>query len=262
METVRRGLFVAFEGGDGSGKSTQVGLLAERLRDAGWPVTVTREPGSGHLGGRIRELLLHGDAIGERAEALLFAADRAEHVATVVRPALEGGHVVITDRYMDSSIAYQGAGRHLGIEQVRALSMWATNELLPDLTVLLDAPLELATARRTGRTGQADRMEAEEADFHQRVREGFVALAQADPGRYLVLDASRPLDGVAADVLAAVTERLDSLGTQHHSGATQSGESGHLGGTHRAEPTQGEPAEHGEPARQSEPAQQRERGPR
>ncbi len=207
METVRRGLFVAFEGGDGSGKSTQVGLLVEHLRDAGWPVTVTREPGSGHLGGRIRELLLHGAAIGDRAEALLFAADRAEHVATVVRPALNQGHIVITDRYMDSSIAYQGAGRQLGIDPVRALSMWATDGLLPDLTLLLDVPLDLASARRTG---QADRMEAEKADFHQRVREGFLELAQADPGRYLVLDATKPVDGVAAAVLTAVMACLDT----------------------------------------------------
>ncbi|WP_082043701.1 dTMP kinase [Mobilicoccus massiliensis] len=198
-------VFIAFEGGDGAGKSTQVEALVTSLRARGRAVVVTREPGGTPLGGRIRELLLHGDAIAPRAEALLFAADRAQHVETLIRPALERGEVVVTDRYVDSSIAYQGAGRDLDAEQIAGLSRWATGGLVPDLTVLLDVSPRTGLERRSGRA--ADRMETEAEDFHTRVREHFLDLAAADPARYLVLDAAAPRDELAR----AVAERVGAL---------------------------------------------------
>jgi dTMP kinase len=179
------GLFIAFEGGDGAGKSTQAALLCSWLEQQGRTVVVTREPGGTPFGRTIRELVLHGDHVAPRAEALLFAADRAHHVETKVRPALERGEDVITDRYMDSSIAYQGAGRHLGADEVRAFNLWATGGLVPALTVLIDLPADVGRARRHG---VHDRLESESADFHGAVRAHFLALAGADPDRYLVVD--------------------------------------------------------------------------
>ena len=190
------GVFIAFEGGDGAGKSTQARELAEWLRDQqAHEVVLTREPGATPLGGRLRELLLgHGTEIGARAEALLFAADRAHHVESVIRPALQRGDIVITDRFSDSSVAYQGAGRTLDAEDVARLSHWATGGLRPDLTVLLDLPIEIQRVRRTvdPARGDDDRMESLPEDFHDRVRERFLELARRDPRRYLVLDASEP----------------------------------------------------------------------
>ncbi|HET7306062.1 MAG TPA: dTMP kinase [Segeticoccus sp.] len=180
-----RGLFVAFEGGDGAGKSTQARLLAEWLEARGRTVRLTREPGGTDLGGRIRELVLHGGHVAPRAEALLFAADRAHHVASLIRPALDRGEVVITDRYLDSSVAYQGAGRDLGPEEIRELSLWAVGGLVPDLTILVDVPAEVGRQRREG---VHDRLESLEGDFHERVRRHFLDLARRDPDRYLVLD--------------------------------------------------------------------------
>lgn len=180
------GLFVAFEGGDGAGKSTQSRLLGSALEALGREVVLTREPGGTELGLSIRQVLLHGDHVAPRAEALLFAADRAHHIATLVRPALDRGAVVLTDRYMDSSIAYQGVARALRREEVRDLSVWATEGLQPDLTVLLDVTPELGRARRAG---VHDRLEREEDGFHQAVRQGYLDLAALDPARYLVLDA-------------------------------------------------------------------------
>jgi len=178
------GLFVAFEGGDGAGKSTQVRLLQAWLEGLGRTVLVTREPGGTDFGRHVRDLVLHGEHVTPRAEALLFAADRAHHVETLIRPALERGEIVITDRYLDSSVAYQGAGRDLGAEEVRELSLWATRGLLPDLTVVLDVTPETGRARR----GEVhDRLESEPDDFHARVREHFLDLAAADPDRYLVV---------------------------------------------------------------------------
>lgn len=185
------GLFVAFEGGDGAGKSTQAALLEQWLTGAGREVVCTREPGGTAVGRAIREIVLHGDHVAPRAEALLFAADRAHHVATVVRPALRRGAVVLTDRYLDSSIAYQGSARALAREEIRDLSLWAADGLLPDLTVLLDVGVGVGRARR----GQVhDRLEREGDHFHERVRSGFLGLAAADPGRYLVLDATLPVE--------------------------------------------------------------------
>jgi dTMP kinase len=198
------GVFVAFEGGEGSGKSTQIRLLADALREQGRRVTVTHEPGATAVGSRIRELLLHNEApVTPRAEALLFAADRAHHVDTVIRPALDAGDVVLTDRYADSSLAYQGVGRKLSLDEVQRVSRWATAGLRPDLTVLLDLPAVTGLSRAKGR-GPSDKVEAESVEFHERVREAFRALAESDPGRYLVVDATRPADEIAELVLGRV----------------------------------------------------------
>jgi dTMP kinase len=186
----RRGLLLALEGGEGAGKSTQARLLAIWLRDQGFDVVATHEPGATKVGMRLRALLLDNTHAGlaPRAETLMYAADRAEHVAAVIRPALERGAVVVTDRYVDSSLAYQGAGRQLSVPEVIDLNTWATGGLLPDLTILLDLPPSEGLGRRAS---SADRLEAEPAEFHQRVRSGFLTRAAADPGRYLVLDGTR-----------------------------------------------------------------------
>lgn len=203
----RRGLFIAVEGGDGAGKSTQSALLAGWLRERGAEVVQTREPGGTTLGAALRELVLHGadGSVSPRAEALIFAADRAHHVATLVRPALERGAVVLTDRYLDSSVAYQGAARRLGHEEVRQLSMWAVDGLVPDLTVLLDIG---AGEGRRRRGDVHDRLEREADDFHERVRQGFLDLAAREPERYLVLDATADADELAAQVRARVEPLL------------------------------------------------------
>lgn len=202
------GLFVTFEGGDGSGKSTQSRLLAEWLGEQGREVVAAREPGGTELGLELREIILHRRGyIAPRAEALLYAADRAHNVATVVRPAIERGAVVIQDRYLDSSVAYQGAGRVLDPTEVRELSLWAGERLLPDVTVLLDLPVAAGRARLAGARDRYDRLEAEEAEFHERVRAAYLDLAAAEPARFLVLDAARPVDELAAairDRVAAV----------------------------------------------------------
>lgn len=199
-----RGLFIAVEGGDGAGKSTQARRLGDWLEGQGYAVLHTREPGGTELGRTLRELVLHGEdgSVSERAEALIFAADRAHHVATVVRPALERGEVVITDRYLDSSVAYQGAARALGHDEVRELSMWATERLVPDLTVLLDVSAQQGRVRR-GKVH--DRLEREADDFHDRVRQGFLDLAAREPGRYLVLDGHGDADRLAEQVRERVS---------------------------------------------------------
>ncbi|GAA1139087.1 dTMP kinase [Ornithinicoccus hortensis] len=197
------GLFVAFEGGDGAGKSTQIRLLGQALVARGQEVLTTREPGGTPVGTAIREVLLHGDHVAPRAEALLFAADRAHHVATVIEPALGQGRTVLTDRYMDSSIAYQAAARGLDAGHVRGLSLWATGGLVPHLTVLLDVDSGTGHERR----GDVhDRLESEGRDFHDRVRQGFLDLASAEPDRYLVLDATLPAESLHEQVLTAVTD--------------------------------------------------------
>ncbi|GAA4350797.1 dTMP kinase [Microbacterium rhizosphaerae] len=202
------GLFVTFEGGDGVGKSTQARLLEEWLTSAGRIVLRTREPGGTEVGELIRDIVLHHRGeVAPRAEALLYAADRAHHVATVVRPALARGEVVIQDRYLDSSIAYQGSGRVLGADDVRRLSVWAAEGLLPDLTVLLDLDHDIARDRLNADDKPFDRLEAEQSDFHERVREAFLGLAAAEPERFLVLDASAPADELAA----AVRDRIETL---------------------------------------------------
>ncbi|MEU8780894.1 dTMP kinase [Streptomyces sp. NPDC048637] len=198
------GFFIALEGGDGAGKSTQVEALAEWIRSKGHEVVVTREPGATAIGKRLRSIILDVSTSGlsDRAEALMFAADRAEHVNSIIRPALERGAVVITDRYIDSSVAYQGAGRHLAPTEIARISRWATDGLVPHLTVLLDISPETARERFTE---APDRLESEPAEFHQRVRAGFLTLAAADPARYLVVDAGQEPEAVTT----VVRHRLD-----------------------------------------------------
>lgn len=192
------GLFIAFEGGDGAGKSTQVRLLASALEGLGREVVVTRQPGGTPLGAQIRDLVLHGDHVSPRAEALLFAADKAHHVDQLIRPSMERGAVVITDRYTDSSVAYQGAGRDLGAAEVHDLQMWAVGSLVPDLTVIVD--VSAAEGRR--RRGEVhDRLEAEADTFHDAIRTHFLAMAQGSPERYLVVDGTTPPDDIHASVL-------------------------------------------------------------
>lgn len=203
------GLWITLEGGDGAGKTTQASLLERWLRDEGRTVVRTREPGGTEVGVLIRDIVLHhrGD-VAPRAEALLYAADRAHHVATLVRPALARGEIVIQDRYLDSSVAYQGAGRVLDAAQIRDLSLWATEDALPDLTVLLDLDPASARARLDADDKPFDRLESEQADFHARVRQAFLELAAAEPERFLVLDATLPADDLAAAVRARVAALL------------------------------------------------------
>ncbi|MGP3952830.1 dTMP kinase [Streptomyces sp. 7N604] len=200
------GFFIAVEGGDGAGKSTQVEALAEWIRAKGHEVVVTREPGATAIGKRLRAILLDVSSAGisHRAEALLYAADRAEHVDTVVRPALARGAVVISDRYIDSSVAYQGAGRDLSPTEIARISRWATDGLVPHLTVLLDISPETARERFTE---APDRLESEPPEFHARVRAGFLTLAAADPARYLVVDAGQDAEAVTT----VVRHRLDQM---------------------------------------------------
>jgi dTMP kinase len=202
------GVFITLEGGDGSGKSTQAELLSEWLRERGRTVLRTREPGGTDVGNEVREIVLHhrGD-IAPRAEALLYAADRAHHIASTVRPALARGEVVIQDRYLDSSVAYQGVGRVLDPVEIRELSLWAAEGLLPDLTILLDLDETVARTRLDSARTRYDRLEAEKAEFHARVRTAYLDLAEAEPERFLVLDASQPV----ADIAALIRARVDPL---------------------------------------------------
>ncbi|MBO1268789.1 dTMP kinase [Arthrobacter cavernae] len=203
------GLFIAFEGGDGAGKSTQAAQLAAALESLGLSVLRTREPGGTPIGEKLRSLVLdHGHGtIDARTEALMFAASRAAHASQIIRPALAEGKVVITDRYIDSSVAYQGAGRDLGTDGVRTLNEWATEGLLPDLTVLLDVDPLQGRERRTAGDAAEDRLESEPDAFHARIRAAFLALAEARPTAYLVLPAKSPIDELAARIL----ERVQSL---------------------------------------------------
>ncbi|MGH9112432.1 MAG: dTMP kinase [Acidimicrobiales bacterium] len=205
------GRFIAFEGGEGSGKSTQAARLAERLR-----AVFTFEPGDTALGGAVRELLLerHSLDITPRAEALLMAADRAQHVAEVIRPALAAGRHVVCDRYVGSTLAYQGFGRGLPVDELRRLSAWAAQGLEPDVIVLLDVPRSLTASRVAGRADPApDRVEAAGDGFHDRVAEGYRRLAAADPARWVVVDGTAGTDDVEAAVWKAVVSRCPALGT-------------------------------------------------
>lgn len=211
MPAARRGRFIVFEGGEGAGKSTQLACLSRRLHAAGVPHKVTREPGGSDVGRYIRTMLLHAapaDGIPAKAEALLFAADRAAHVEQVIRPVLDNGDVVLCDRYEDSSIAYQGAAAGLSRAAVAGLSRWATGGLRPDLVVLLDIAPAVGLARVAGR-GAPDRMERQTPRFHARVRAAFLARAAADPRRYLTLDGAAPAEQLAADVADRVEDLLD-----------------------------------------------------
>lgn len=204
------GLFVTLEGGDGVGKTTQARLLEEWLKERGETVMRTREPGGTKVGLQVREIVLHHRGeIDPRAEALLYAADRAQHIGTLVRPAVERGEVVVQDRYIDSSVAYQGAGRVLDAFEVRALSEWATHDFRPDLTILLDLDPALARTRLDSARNSFDRLEAETPEFHGRVRQGFLAIAEADPERFVVVDASSPVAEIAANIRAKIGPLLE-----------------------------------------------------
>ncbi|WP_224273495.1 dTMP kinase [Nocardioides lacusdianchii] len=199
------GLFVCFEGGEGAGKSTQSRLLHDWLVARGETVLLTFEPGDTPVGKELRRIVLDpatGD-LSDRTEALLYAADKAEHVDHVVLPALERGEVVITDRYVDSTLAYQGAGRTLDVAEVEAVARWATHDLRPHLTVVLD----LAPEAGLGRFDERDRIEGQSLEFHERVRQGFLDLAAADPDHYVVLDARAPIEEIAA----AIQKRISLL---------------------------------------------------
>jgi dTMP kinase len=200
-----RGIFIAFEGGEGSGKSTQVKLLKAHFESIGETVLLTHEPGETELGKKLREILLSPETgeISPRSEALLYAADRANHVAKLIKPALDKGEVVITDRYMDSSIAYQGAGRVLMPAEIARISRWATETLYPDLTIVLDIPANVGLSRFVER----DRLEAEPLAFHDRVRQEFLNLAKSDPERYLIVDAQQSIEEISNEI----KERVNNL---------------------------------------------------
>ena len=203
------GLFITFEGGDGSGKTTQINLLATWLEAQGQTVVLTREPGGTDLGVELRNIVLHRKGfIAPRAEALLYAADRSHHIHSLVRPALERGEVVVQDRYLDSSVAYQGAGRVLDAEEVRELSLWATERLMPNLTVLLDVPASVAKARQAQTQREYDRLEAEAEDFHTRVRESYLSLAAAEPERFLVVNGELPIEEIHQSIITKVSDLL------------------------------------------------------
>lgn len=198
-------VFISFEGGDGAGKTTQVGLLAEWLRAQGHRVLATREPGGTNLGRSLRELILHGDHMDPRTEALLYAADRAHHADTVIRPALASGQIVLTDRFVDSSVAYQGVGRELGAERIEDLNLWGVHGLRPDLTVLLDLdPAQLPV--RVQR--DYDRLERAGEQFHRATRNAFLARAAAEPDRFVIINAAGEIDRIAEQVRTCLTERL------------------------------------------------------
>ncbi|MHC6595054.1 dTMP kinase [Arthrobacter sp. C152] len=210
MSKQSAGIFIAFEGGDGAGKSTQAARLAAALESRGFNVLRTREPGGTPIGEKLRSLVLdHGNGdIDARTEALIFAASRAAHAAQVIRPALERGDVVLCDRYIDSSVAYQGAGRNLGKDAVQSLNEWATAGLQPDLTVLLDVDPQLGRRRRTAGEAAEDRLESEADDFHTRIRAAFLELAASRPESYLVLPARLPVEELAAQILQRVETLL------------------------------------------------------
>lgn len=210
MSKQSAGVFIAFEGGDGAGKSTQAARLAAVLESRGFNVLRTREPGGTPVGERLRSLVLdHGNGdIDARTEALIFAASRAAHAAQVIRPALQRGDVVLSDRYIDSSVAYQGAGRNLGKNAVQSLNEWATAGLQPDLTVLLDVDPQLGRRRRTAGEAAEDRLESEADEFHTRIRDAFLEVAAGRPDSYLVLPARLPVDDLAAQILQRVEALL------------------------------------------------------
>ena len=203
-----RGFWIVFEGGDGVGKSTQIDALLESLRDdaSAREVVTTREPGGTLLGMELRQAVMHGDHVAPRAEALLYAADRAHHIATLVRPALDRGAVVVQDRYLDSSIVYQGGARGLG-DMVEQISRWATEGAVPNLTIVLDMAPRADRLER-----ELDRVERETSEHAARMREGFLELAARAPERYAVIDAARPIADVAADVRKAVSAAMAKAG--------------------------------------------------
>ncbi len=207
------GLFISFEGIDGVGKSTQADLMEKYLAGKGLSVVRTFEPGGTDLGAEIRHLLLHRKGeVSARSEALLYAADRAHHVASKIVPALKAGQVVITDRFLDSSVAYQGAGRELDLTEVRNLSLWAVDNLLPDLTVLLDLDAELASKRRVQTGEEPDRLEREKIEFFEAARNSYLDLAKSEPKRFFVVDANQEPEKIWSAIQSRLDEVLESKG--------------------------------------------------
>ncbi len=202
-------MFITFEGIDGVGKSTQIDLVQTWLESKGLDYIRSFEPGGTELGQEIRHLLLHrkGD-VSARSEALLYAADRAHHVATKIKPALEAGKVVLGDRYFDSSVAYQGAARELDLNEVREISLWAIDRLLPDVTILLDLDAEKAMQRRSQTGTGPDRLEQEKVDFFERAREAYLTLAQNEPDRFVVLDASESVQQISEKLISELEKRF------------------------------------------------------
>lgn len=204
------GLFITVEGGDGSGKTTQIELLKKWCEQTGRVTVVTREPGGTDVGVELRAIILHSTGfISPRAEALLYAADRAHHIHTVVAPALASGAVVVQDCYLDSSVAYQGAGRVLDPTEIRDLSLWAAEGLLPDVTFVLNLPAEVAKERQGHSERTFDRIEAEALDFHERVRAGYLAIAKEFPDRVVVIDATDTVEAVHHLIVQKVSALLD-----------------------------------------------------
>ena len=208
-----RGRFITLEGVEGSGKTTQAAALGDVLRRAGHRVTVTHEPGGTRAGEAIRAIFLDpAVSLAPTAELLLVLADRAQHVRERLRPAVEAGEIVISDRYSDSTVSYQGYARGLDLKVLAELNRLATDTMTPDLTIVLDLPvetgLERTRTRMQGAVRRPDRFEGEAAEFHHRVREGFLAIARAEPERVVVIDSARPLETVAAEILATVRRRL------------------------------------------------------
>jgi len=207
------GVFISFEGIDGVGKSTQADLMQSYLAAKGLEVTRTLEPGGSDLGVEIRHLLLHRKGeVSVRSEALLYAADRAHHVASVIRPALAKGQIVISDRFLDSSVAYQGAGRELDLTEVRNLSLWAVDNLLPDLTVLLDLDAAAASIRRGTTGAEPDRLESEKISFFEAARNTYLELAKNEPKRFHVVDASQDPDSIWKQIQPRLDALLESKG--------------------------------------------------
>ena len=201
---MKKGLFITVEGADGCGKTTQLNLIAQYLRDMGADVLLTREPGGAQLGLELREILLHYDGfVSSKCESFLFFADRAQHVDTVIKPAIQQGKIVVCDRYTDSTVAYQGYGKGVDISQIQYLNNLATDSLLPDLTIVFDVDSEIAQ-QRVG--AQKDRLESEGIDFHARVRNGYLQIAKSEPLRVKVVDANPPVDVVFESVKSIIDD--------------------------------------------------------
>jgi dTMP kinase len=200
------GLFIVFEGGDGAGKTTQIEKLAQYLTDQKKKVLVTREPGGTVMGKSIRDWLLEQTEVevDPKTEALLFAADRAHHMNTLIQPALAAGNIVISDRYIDSSVAYQGVARNLGVENVKNISLWAVGGIVPQLVIVLDINVEVGQAR----LNRKDRLDRESKDFHEKVNQAYLDLAKLDPAKYLIIDAELPIDEIAAKIQDRVAELI------------------------------------------------------
>lgn len=207
---MKRGFFITFEGGEGSGKSIQVEILTSHLHEEGYAVVVTREPGGTRLGEQVRNITHDPENVDLEAitEAYLMAASRAQHVAQIIEPALEAGKIVVCDRYVDSSIAYQGYGRKLGADVIEKLNDLAVNGAIPDLTILLDTPIDIGLKRRAKSRKNKDRLDLQERVFYERVNEGYRTLAKAEPDRFVVIDATKSIEAVASEVWSVVKDRL------------------------------------------------------